>query len=187
MQYFCSGRCPRVQTIFVNLFRIFGARNLGVALELSSLKWFSGRKCIFLFYEKYPLGFCWVIQKREGELEVDGSLGWKSRVCPSVQVHLNWSKTPNPKQRQLKVWKKREGKNQAVTWVMRNLDSTLIVTIIHIWTTDTCSNAYKLVEKFKSVSLVAFLGPMQEMGMNVKHPATVTRPQTLRFLVFKFY
>ena len=24
---------------------------------------------------------------------------------------------------------------------------------------------------------------MQEMGMNVKHPATVTRPQTLRYLV----
>ena len=26
---------------------------------------------------------------------------------------------------------------------------------------------------------------MQEMGMNFKHPATVTRPQTLRYLVFK--
>ena len=31
----------------------------------------------------------------------------------------------------------------------------------------------------KYVSLVACLGPMQETGMNVKHPATVTRPQTL--------
>ena len=28
---------------------------------------------------------------------------------------------------------------------------------------------------------------MQEMGMNVKHPATITRPQTLRYMVFKFY
>ena len=39
---------------------------------------------------------------------------------------------------------------------------------------------------FKSVSLVACLGPMQEMGMNVKHLATVARPQTLRYMVFKF-
>ena len=37
--------------------------------------------------------------------------------------------------------------------------------------------------KIKSVSLDACLGPMQEMGMNVKHPTTVTRPQTLRYLV----
>ena len=37
------------------------------------------------------------------------------------------------------------------------------------------------------MSLVACLGPMQEMGMNVKHPTTVTRPQTLRYLVFKFW
>ena len=28
------------------------------------------------------------------------------------------------------------------------------------------------------MSLVACLGPMQEMGMNFKHPATVTWPQT---------
>ena len=40
--------------------------------------------------------------------------------------------------------------------------------------------------KNKYVSLVACLGPMHEMGMNVKHPATVTRPQTLRYLVSKF-
>ena len=44
-------------------------------------------------------------------------------------------------------------------------------------------NAYNLVEKFKSMSLVACLDPMQEMVMNVKHPATVTRPQTLRYMV----
>ena len=37
------------------------------------------------------------------------------------------------------------------------------------------------------MSLVACLGRMQEMGMNVKHPATVTQPQTLRCLVFKFW
>ena len=35
----------------------------------------------------------------------------------------------------------------------------------------------------KCVSLGACLGPMQEMGMNFKHPATVTWPQTLRYLV----
>ena len=39
----------------------------------------------------------------------------------------------------------------------------------------------------KYVSLVACLGPMKEMGMNFKHPATVTRPQTLRYMAFKFY
>ena len=27
------------------------------------------------------------------------------------------------------------------------------------------------------------LGPMQEMGMNFKHPATVTRQETLRYIV----
>ena len=45
--------------------------------------------------------------------------------------------------------------------------------IIQIWTTCTCSSAYKLVEKIKSVSLGACLGPMQEMGMNFKHQGTV--------------
>ena len=41
-------------------------------------------------------------------------------------------------------------------------------------------------QKIEYVSLVASLSPMQEMRMNVTHPATVTRPQTLRYLVFKF-
>ena len=46
--------------------------------------------------------------------------------------------------------------------------------IIQIWTTCTCSSAYKLVEKkIKSLSLGACLGPMQEMGMNFKHQGTV--------------
>ena len=58
--------------------------------------------------------------------------------------------------------------------------------IIQIWTTCTCPDAYKLVEKSNLWYLGARFGPMQEMGMNVKHPATVTRPQTLRYLVFKF-
>ena len=58
--------------------------------------------------------------------------------------------------------------------------------IIQIWATCTCCGAYKLVEKSNLWSLGACLGPMQEMRMNVKHRATVTRPQTLRYLVFKF-
>ena len=58
--------------------------------------------------------------------------------------------------------------------------------IIQFSTTCTCSGAYKLVEKSNLLSLGARLGPMQEMGMNVKHPATVTRLQTLRYLVYKF-
>ena len=37
--------------------------------------------------------------------------------------------------------------------------------------------------KIQICSLGCMLGPMQEMGMNVKHNATVTRPQTLRYLV----
>ena len=68
-----------------------------------------------------------------------------------------------------------------INWVFNEF-----MCIIQIWTTCTCSCAYKLVEKSNILSLVACLGPMQEMGMNVKHPATVTRPQTLRYLVFKF-
>ena len=52
MQYFCLGRCPRVQRIFVNLFKILGARKLGVALEHTPLKWFSGKKLnIFLLWK----------------------------------------------------------------------------------------------------------------------------------------
>ena len=56
--------------------------------------------------------------------------------------------------------------------------------IIQIWTTCTCPSAYKLVEKSNLLSLDACLGPMQEMRMNVKHPTTVTRPQTLGYPVF---
>ena len=55
-----------------------------------------------------------------------------------------------------------------------------VMCIIQIWTTCTCSGAYKLVEKSNLLSLGAWLGPMQEMGMKFKHPTTVTRPQTLR-------
>jgi len=33
MKYFCSGRCPRVQRIFVNFLRFLWARKIGVALE----------------------------------------------------------------------------------------------------------------------------------------------------------
>ena len=40
--------------------------------------------------------------------------------------------------------------------------------------------------KIKFVSFGACLGPMQEVAMNFKHPATVTRPQTLTCLVCKF-
>ena len=62
-----------------------------------------------------------------------------------------------------------------------------VMCIIQIWTTCICSGAYKLVEKSNLLSLGARLGPMQEMGINVKHPATVTRPQTLIYVVFKFW
>ena len=58
--------------------------------------------------------------------------------------------------------------------------------IIQIWTTSTCSCAKKMEWKIKCVSLVACLGPMQEMGMNFKHLGTVACRQTLRYLVFKF-
>ena len=60
------------------------------------------------------------------------------------------------------------------------------VCIIRIWATCTCSGKYKLVEKSNLWYLGACLGPMREMGMNIKHRANVTRPQTLRYLVFKF-
>ena len=68
-----------------------------------------------------------------------------------------------------------------INWVFN-----AFMSLIQIWTTCTCSTAYKLVEKSKLLSLGACLGPMQETGMNFKHPATVTRPQTLRYQVFKF-
>ena len=56
--------------------------------------------------------------------------------------------------------------------------------IIQIWTTCTCSSAYKLAEKIKSVSLGAGLGPMQEMRMNFKHQGTVDFRQNIEMLGF---
>ena len=58
--------------------------------------------------------------------------------------------------------------------------------IIQNRTTGTCSGAPKWVKKIICVSLGAFLGPMQEMGMNFKHLGIVAPPQTLRYLVLKF-
>ena len=37
VKYFCSERCPRVQRIIWIFLRIFGARNIRVALELKGL------------------------------------------------------------------------------------------------------------------------------------------------------
>ena len=37
VKYFCSERCPRVHRIIWIFLRIFGARNIGVALELKGL------------------------------------------------------------------------------------------------------------------------------------------------------
>ena len=54
-----------------------------------------------------------------------------------------------------------------------------LMCIIQIWTTCTCSSAYKLVEKNQYVSLDACLGPMQEMGMNFKHRGTVDWRQNI--------
>ena len=51
--------------------------------------------------------------------------------------------------------------------------------IIQIWTTCTCSGAYKLVQKSNLLSLGACLGPMQEMGMNFKHQGTVDCRQNI--------
>ena len=57
--------------------------------------------------------------------------------------------------------------------------SMYFMCIIQIRTTCTCSSSYKLVEKIKSVSLGACLGPMQEMGMNFKHQGTVDCQQNV--------
>ena len=40
--------------------------------------------------------------------------------------------------------------------------------------------------KIKSLSLVASLGHMQEMRMNVKHLDTLAQPLTLTYMVLKF-
>ena len=57
--------------------------------------------------------------------------------------------------------------------------------IIQIWTTCTCSGAYKLFEKSNLWSLGACLGSMQEMGMNSNTGAPLIAGKTLRCLVFK--
>ena len=53
--------------------------------------------------------------------------------------------------------------------------------IIQIWTTCTCSIAYKLVEKSQKfyVSFGTCLGPMQEMGMNFKDRGNVDCRQNI--------
>ena len=40
--------------------------------------------------------------------------------------------------------------------------------------------------KIKCLSLVAILGHMQEMRMNVKHLDTIAQPLTLRYMILKF-
>ena len=55
--------------------------------------------------------------------------------------------------------------------------------IIQIWTTCTCSSAYKLVEK-SNMCPCACLGPMQEMGMNFKHQGTIDCRQNIEMPSF---
>ena len=57
--------------------------------------------------------------------------------------------------------------------------------IIQIWTTCTCSGAYKLVGKSNLWYLGASLGPMQEMGMNFKHQGTVDCRQNIEMPGFE--
>ena len=77
-------------------------------------------------YEKYSMGHSRVLERNGVGWEADGSLGWKSRACPSDKSIWIDSKNSNPRQRQIKsvkrekakanqIRKKREGKNQAVT------------------------------------------------------------------------
>ena len=60
---------------FLNLFRILGVRKLGVALEHTSLKWFSGKKMNIFFYEKYSLGYFWSFWEKERRSR-DGWVTW---------------------------------------------------------------------------------------------------------------
>ena len=65
-----------------------------------------------------------------------------------------------------------------------NLVFNAFMCTIEIWTTCTCSSAYKLVEKSNLCPLGACLGPMQEMAMNFKHEGTIDCRQNVEILCF---
>ena len=52
MKYFCSGRCPRVQRIFVSFLRFLWARKIRVALELIELARVSERENEYFSFKK---------------------------------------------------------------------------------------------------------------------------------------
>ena len=58
--------------------------------------------------------------------------------------------------------------------------------IIQIWTTCTCSSAYKLVEKIKYVSLGACLGPCKKWEWISNTRAPLITGKMLRYFIFKF-
>ena len=71
MRYFCSGRCPRVQRIFVNYLRFFWAIKIRVALEHTDLARVFERK----FKKNIPKIILGVDQKRNDDLGGGGALG----------------------------------------------------------------------------------------------------------------
>ena len=61
-----------------------------------------------------------------------------------------------------------------------------LMSIIQIWTTNTCSSSPKWLEiLYMHVSLGACLGPMPGMGTNYNRTGVMARPQTFGILVFK--
>ena len=125
MQYFCSGRCPRVQRILGNFLRIFGAIKIRVALEHKFLKWVSEKKMnIFLLWKI----FIWFFWGFIGGIKWIGHLGESqgyAQVTSPFEMIQNPNqvrakttiKTKSGKEREGKSRKKRGGKIHAVTVV----------------------------------------------------------------------
>ena len=84
MKCFCSGRCPRVQRIFVNFLRFLWERKIRVALELIELARVSERKNeYFSFKKNIPKIILGWIRSEMMVWERSERLG-ESQGCPSV-------------------------------------------------------------------------------------------------------
>ena len=116
MQYFCSGRCLRVQRIFGNFLRILGAVKMRVALEHMLLIRVFEEKMNIFHLRKIFLGLFWDYSKKKWWLGERWPTWGKIKGMPKGLSPTEMIQKPKIQiKRQSKSEKRRRGKNQAVT------------------------------------------------------------------------
>ena len=83
VKYFCSEMCPSVQRIIGIFLRIFGARKIGVALELKGLASFGGQNGYFSFKKNIPNN---IFGLARGEMMVERRRG---NTWVKIKVYLS--------------------------------------------------------------------------------------------------